>query len=68
MFDTLIPPSNDHPRFATSGSWRPPSHAREHGCKGVELHVFGGNVGARKLYLRAGFVETNVTMLKRVDG
>ena len=40
--------------------------ARTHGCVGVQLHVFGGNTGARELYRRAGFVETDVTMLKRV--
>jgi ribosomal protein S18 acetylase RimI-like enzyme len=41
-------------------------YAREHGCVGVMLHVFGNNTGARKLYLGAGFEETNVMMLKRV--
>jgi hypothetical protein len=34
----------------------------------VQLHVFDGNVGARDLYRKAGFVETDVTMLKRIDG
>jgi ribosomal protein S18 acetylase RimI-like enzyme len=42
-------------------------YAREHGCVGVMLHVFGSNIGARELYLKAGFEETNVIMLKRVD-
>lgn len=42
-------------------------YAREHGCVGVMLHVFGSNTGARALYLKAGFEETNVIMLKRVD-
>lgn len=42
--------------------------ALEHGCVGVQLHVFGGNTGARELYRRAGYVETDVTMIKRVDG
>lgn len=40
--------------------------AREHGCIGVMLHVFGSNTGARALYLKAGYEETNVLMLKRV--
>ena len=43
------------------------SFAREHGCVGVQLHVHGANTGARALYQRAGFIETDVTMLKRVD-
>jgi len=41
-------------------------YAREHGCIGVMLHVFGSNTGARALYRKAGFEETNVLMLKRV--
>ena len=41
-------------------------YAREHGCVGVMLHVFGSNTGARALYLKAGYDETNVMMLKRV--
>jgi len=37
-----------------------------HGSVGVQLHVFGDNAGARRLYVDAGYAETNVTMLKRV--
>lgn len=43
-------------------------YAREQGCLGVMLHVFGYNEPARTLYRSAGYVETNVIMLKRVDG
>lgn len=42
-------------------------YARAKGCIGVMLHVFGHNSGARQLYLKAGYDETNVIMLKRVD-
>ena len=42
-------------------------YAREHGCIGVMLHVFGYNEPARTLYRSAGYVETNVIMLKRLD-
>ena len=42
-------------------------YARGNGCIGVMLHVFGHNMGARQLYLKAGYDETNVIMLKRVD-
>ena len=42
-------------------------YARSNGCVGVMLHVFGNNDSARELYRSAGFVETNVIMLKRVD-
>ena len=43
-------------------------YAREHACIGVMLHVFGSNTGARQLYQKAGYEETNVIMLKRVAG
>ena len=43
------------------------AYAREHGCIGVMLHVFGDNEAARRLYRSAGYLETNVMMLKRVD-
>ncbi len=42
-------------------------YAREHGCMGVMLHVFGYNTPARELYRSQGYEETNVIMLKRVD-
>jgi GNAT superfamily N-acetyltransferase len=40
--------------------------ARERGIAQIGLHVFGSNDVARRLYLRAGFVETDVTMVKRL--
>jgi len=40
--------------------------AREQGCAGVMLHVFGYNTPARELYRSVGFEETNVIMLKSV--
>ena len=43
------------------------AYARDNGCVGVMLHVFGSNTGARALYLKSGYEETNVLMLKRVD-
>lgn len=43
------------------------AYARENGCIGVMLHVFGDNEAARRLYSSAGYLETNVLMLKRVD-
>jgi ribosomal protein S18 acetylase RimI-like enzyme len=43
------------------------AYAREQGCMGVMLHVFGYNEAARNLYRSQGYEETNVIMLKRVD-
>ena len=68
IYDFAVDPAHRRKGYAQAALAEIETYAREHGCIGVELHVFGGNVGARQLYLRAGFVETNVTMLKRVDG
>lgn len=38
--------------------------AQEHGARKISLHVFGDNVGARKLYSKLGYSETNVVMAK----
>ena len=40
---------------------------RDHGYEKVRLHVFGNNLGARRLYDNHGFRETNVYMEKRLD-
>lgn len=47
--------------LATLHDW-----AREQGYERVGLHVFGSNDVARRLYLRSGYVETNVQMEKRL--
>jgi len=38
----------------------------KHGATRLELHVFANNEGARELYRKAGFVETNVRMAKEL--
>jgi ribosomal protein S18 acetylase RimI-like enzyme len=40
------------------------SVAQEKGAKKISLHVFGQNHGARALYAKLGFTETNVAMSK----
>jgi len=40
--------------------------ARELGYDAIGLHVFGDNEAARALYRSAGYVETDVTMQKRL--
>jgi RimJ/RimL family protein N-acetyltransferase len=42
--------------------------ARELGMDRVVLHVFGQNEAARALYRKAGYVERNVTMVRRLGG
>ena len=41
---------------------------REKGASTLSLHVFGDNEGARRLYRRLGYVETNVSMSKSLAG
>ena len=66
IYDIAVDPAHRRQGHAQAALGEIEAYAREHGCVGVQLHVFGGNAGARALYQRAGYVETNVTMLKRV--
>jgi ribosomal protein S18 acetylase RimI-like enzyme len=66
IYDIAVDPEHRRKGHAQAALDEIESYAREHQCVGVQLHVFGGNAGARQLYQRAGYVETDVTMLKRV--
>jgi ribosomal protein S18 acetylase RimI-like enzyme len=68
VYDISVDPAHRRKGHAQAALAEIERWAREQGLVGVQLHVFGNNVGARELYKRAGFVETDVTMLKRVDG
>ena len=41
--------------------------AREKGAQKIALHVFGDNEGARRLYQKLGYSETNVRMAKTLS-
>jgi ribosomal protein S18 acetylase RimI-like enzyme len=66
IYDLSIEPAHRRRGHAQAALAEVEAYARAHGCVGVQLHVFGSNAGARELYRRIGFVETDVTMLKRV--
>ncbi len=68
IYDIAVDPAHRRKGHAQAALEAVEQYARETGCIGVMLHVFGSNTGARQLYLKSGFVETNVVMLKRVDG
>jgi ribosomal protein S18 acetylase RimI-like enzyme len=68
IYDIAVDPAHRRKGYAQAALGEIEAFARERGCVGVQLHVFGGNTGARRLYQRAGYVETDVTMIKRVDG
>jgi ribosomal protein S18 acetylase RimI-like enzyme len=67
IYDIAIDPAHRRKGHAQAALAGVEDYAREHGCIGVMLHVFGSNAGARALYQKAGYEETNVIMLKRVD-
>ena len=67
IYDISVEPAHRRRGHAQAALAEVEAYARDHDCVGVQLHVFGANAGARELYRRAGYVETDVTMLKRVD-
>lgn len=67
IYDIAVDPAHRRKGYGLAALGEIEAYAREHGYVGVQLHVHGANAGARQLYHRAGFVETDVTMLKRID-
>ena len=67
IYDIAVDPEHRRRGHAQAGLAAVEEYARQHGCIGVMLHVFGNNTGARDLYRKVGYEETNVMMLKRVD-
>jgi ribosomal protein S18 acetylase RimI-like enzyme len=68
IYDIAVDPAHRRKGHAQAALLEVEDYARANGCIGVMLHVFGSNAGARQLYAKAGYDETNVIMLKRVDG
>jgi ribosomal protein S18 acetylase RimI-like enzyme len=66
IYDIAVDPAHRRKGYARQALAEIEAFAREQGLVGVQLHVFGDNAGARRLYLEAGYIETNVTMIKRV--
>jgi ribosomal protein S18 acetylase RimI-like enzyme len=66
IYDIAVDPEHRRQGHAQAALDEIAEYAREHGAIGVQLHVFGENTGARELYRKAGYVETNVMMLRRV--
>jgi len=68
IYDIAVYPEYRRRGYAQAALVEIETWARDEGLLGVQLHVHGANTGARELYRKAGYVETDVTMLKRVDG
>jgi ribosomal protein S18 acetylase RimI-like enzyme len=67
IYDIAVDEAHRRQGFARLALAEIDAYARDNGCIGVMLHVFGDNEAARRLYSSAGYIETNVVMLKRVD-
>jgi ribosomal protein S18 acetylase RimI-like enzyme len=68
IYDLAVDPAHRRHGYARLALAEIDAYARDSECLGVMLHVFGDNEAARELYRSAGYLETNVMMLKRVDG
>ena len=66
IYDIAVDPAHRRNGYARLALAEIDAYARDHDCMGVMLHVFGDNEGARQLYRSAGYLETNVIMLKRL--
>jgi RimJ/RimL family protein N-acetyltransferase len=66
IYDIAVEDAHRRKGYARQALEEIDRYARENGCIGVMLHVFGDNEAARRLYSSAGYLETNVMMLKRV--
>jgi ribosomal protein S18 acetylase RimI-like enzyme len=67
IYDIAVDPAHRRRGYAREALGEIEAFTRDQGHVGVQLHVFGANTGARRLYLEAGFEETNVIMLKRIS-
>ena len=66
IYDIAVFPEHRRKGYAGAALAEIETWARDKGLVGVQLHVHGPNTSARELYRKAGFVETDVTMIKRV--
>jgi ribosomal protein S18 acetylase RimI-like enzyme len=64
IYDLLIYDSFRRRGYAEEAMRALEHEATEKGIRKLSLHVFGDNVGARRLYAKLGYVETNVHMSK----
>ena len=68
VYDLIIEEAHRRHGYAEAAMRLLEPIAREKGAGKIALHVFGDNVGARRLYTRLGYVETNVMMAKPLGG
>lgn len=68
VYDLRIDESHRRKGYAEAGMRLAEDLVKNRGAKRISLHVFGDNGGARKLYAKLGYRETNVAMSKELSG
>jgi ribosomal protein S18 acetylase RimI-like enzyme len=64
LFDIVIQPSARGQGYGRQAMECLEAHARQRGLEAVELHVFGHNEVAQKLYANLGYGVTDLSMRK----
>ena len=67
LYDIEIRPEHRGRGIGTRAMALLQDEARALGLERIELNVFGGNEGARRLYRSLGYQETFVTMAKDIE-
>jgi ribosomal protein S18 acetylase RimI-like enzyme len=67
VYDIAIDDAFQGQGYGRAAMRRAEDEARALGLQDIELHVFGGNGVARRMYRSLGYVETSVRMAKDLD-
>ncbi len=67
VYDVAVHPEHRRKGHAERAFQALEGVVRSLGLTGIGLHVFGHNAAARALYLKLGYLETNVNMFKALD-
>lgn len=66
IYDFLVDESMRGHGYGSAALAELESLAKQEGISTIRLHVFGHNTGALRLYEKAGYVVTNIQMMRRV--
>jgi GNAT superfamily N-acetyltransferase len=67
IYDLLVRPKHRGQGYGTNALQAVESWASELGMKHIDLHVFGHNSDARRLYKRTGYQPTHIHMTKPIS-
>jgi ribosomal protein S18 acetylase RimI-like enzyme len=67
VYDVSVRPEYRRQGYATLAFAALEDKARSLGLSGIALHVFGHNTGAYALYVKLGYLATNINMFKRLE-